>query len=39
MSVAAVDEPLKETNNPQTWLIVGAVLFVLLTIMSIAAQG
>lgn len=40
---AAVDasnaEPLYETNNPQMWLIVGAVVFVLLTIIGMAAGG
>ena len=30
-------EPLRETNNPQTWLIVGAVVFVLLTILGLAS--
>ncbi len=32
-------EPLYETNNPQMWLIVGAVVFVLLTIVGMAAGG
>ena len=31
-------EPLRETNNPQLWLIIGAIVFVLLTIMG-AASG
>lgn len=30
-------EPLRETNNPQTWLIVGAVLFVLLMLIGMAS--
>lgn len=29
-------EPLRETNNPQTWLIVGAVIFIILTIIGAA---
>ena len=29
-------EPLRETNNPQMWLIVGAVLFVLFFLLSLA---
>jgi hypothetical protein len=32
-------EPLRETNNPQMWLIVGAVVFVLLTIIGMASGG
>ncbi|HEY7811339.1 MAG TPA: hypothetical protein VIA98_13290 [Allosphingosinicella sp.] len=32
----AVDqEPLRETNNPQMWLIIGAILFVVLTMISL----
>jgi hypothetical protein len=30
-------EPPHETNNPQTWLIVGALVFVLRTILGMAA--
>lgn len=29
-------EPLRETNNPQTWLIVGAVLFFVLMMIGLA---
>jgi hypothetical protein len=32
-------EPLRETNNPQMWLIVGAVVFVLLTFIGMASGG
>jgi hypothetical protein len=36
---AAIDaEPLRETNNPQMWLIVGAVIFVILMFISMAGQ-
>ena len=31
-------EPLRETNNPQTWLIVGAILFVILTLIGMASN-
>jgi len=34
VSPALPDEPLRETNNPQLWLIAGAVLFVLFMIVS-----
>jgi len=30
-------EPLKETNNPQTWLIVGGGIFLLLTLLGLLA--
>jgi hypothetical protein len=30
-------EPLRETNNPQMWLIVGAILFLLLTMIGLAS--
>ncbi|MEI9849732.1 MAG: hypothetical protein WDN24_01440 [Sphingomonas sp.] len=29
-------EPMRETNNPQMWLIVGAVIFVILTLIGLA---
>jgi hypothetical protein len=32
-------EPLRETNNPQMWLIVGAVVFALLTVIGMASGG
>jgi hypothetical protein len=32
-------EPLRETNHPQMWLIVGAVVFVLLTFIGMASGG
>jgi hypothetical protein len=32
-----LDEPLKGTNNPQMWLIVGAIAFIILTIIGMAA--
>jgi hypothetical protein len=37
--VVDVDEgPLRETNNPQMWAIVGAIVFVILFLFGLAAQ-
>lgn len=33
------EEPLRETNNPQMWLIVGAVIFVLFMFIAGASGG
>ena len=35
--VALHAEPMRETNNPQMWLIIGAVVFVVLTLIGMAA--
>jgi hypothetical protein len=32
------EEPLRETNNPQMWAIVGVVIFVILTLIGIASS-
>lgn len=32
-------DPLRETNNPQMWLIAGAIIFVILMLIGMAAGG